>query len=78
VNHPAEDKHDDRFARHWRDTAFNSGEVRSFLENPDSDAMTETDSGDLLLDVRDRRAVETVGEIKRAFSGVLPNRLKLR
>jgi|SRR5579872_835225 len=69
---PAEDKHDDRFAKHWSDTPFNAGELRSFLENPDVDAMTETGSGDLLRDVRDRRAEEVVREFKRACPEYLP------
>jgi len=69
---PAENKHDHRFAKHWSDTPFNSGELRSFLENPDVDAMTETGSGDLLRDVRDRRAEDVVREFKRACPEYLP------
>ena len=69
---PPDNKHDDRFARHWSDTPFDSGELRSFIENPDVDAMTETGSGDLLHDVRDRRAEEVAREFKRDCREYLP------
>jgi len=69
---PPDNKHDDRFAKHWSDTPFNAGELRSFLENLDVDAMTETGSSDLLRDIRDRRAEEVVREFKRACPEYLP------
>lgn len=69
---PPTDTHDDRFARHWSDRPFNGSELRSFIENPDVDAMQETGSADLLRDVRDRRAEEVVRAFKRACPEYLP------
>ena len=71
---PPESKHDDRFARDWRDTPFSASAdaLRNFVANPDIDAMEETGSGDLLRDVRDRRAEEVVREFKRACPEYLP------
>jgi len=69
---PAQSKDDGKFARHWDDRPFNGRELRSFIENPDIDAMTESGSGDLLRDVRDRRAEDVVREFKRACPEYLP------
>lgn len=64
---PPASTHDDRFARHWSDTPFSASAdaLRSFVANPDVDAMQETGSADLLRDLRDLRAEEAVAEFKR-------------
>ena len=71
---PPDNKHDDRFARDWRDTPFSASTdaLRNFVSDPDLDAMVESGSGDLLRDVRDRRAEEVVREFKRRVPDYLP------
>jgi hypothetical protein len=77
---PAQSKDDGRFAKDWRDTPFSASAdaLPNFVSNPDLDAMVESGSGDLLRDVRDRRAEEVVREFKRACPEYLPIDSKLR
>ena len=71
---PPESKHDDRFARDWRDTPFSASAdaLRNFVANPDDAALMETGSGDLLRDIRDREAERTVQQFKAANPSYLP------
>lgn len=71
---PPASTHDDRFAKHWTDTPFSASAdaLRSFVANPDVDAMEETGSADLLQDLRDLRAEEVVRAFKTANPEYLP------
>ena len=66
---PPESRDDGRFAKHWTDTPFNAGDLRSFIENPDAETLQrvaeETGNEDFARDVRDRRGEEVVREFKR-------------
>ncbi len=68
---PQADKHDDRFARDWRDTALSrgAGAMRQFLENPDFDAIRqigeETGNANFLAEYRDRKGEAIAAEFRR-------------
>jgi hypothetical protein len=75
---PAEDKHDDRWARDWRDTALSASaaELRKFVSDPDVETLSrvadETNNPGLLRDVRDRRGERVAAEFKARCPGYLP------
>lgn len=75
---PREDKHDDRFAKDWRDTPFSASAsaLRSFVSDPDRDAIQqladETGHENLVNEVRDRKGEVEAQKFKAARPSYIP------
>jgi hypothetical protein len=77
---PVPDKHDDHFARDWRDTPLtaSANALRAFVSDPDAEALdragSETGNADFRAEVRDRRGETTATAFKRANPAYIPTR----
>jgi len=75
---PAEDKHDDRWAKDWRDTALSASaaDLRRFITDPDTEALErvgdEIGHEDFRDEVRQRRGEVVAQQFKRANPDYIP------
>jgi hypothetical protein len=75
---PPDEKHDDRFAKSWADSALSRSarDLRSFIENPDIESLDrvgrETGIEEYAEEVRDRRSELVAQAFKRKCPNYIP------